>query len=201
LRSLTRNQSIGFTLALVLGMGGVAVTVLAWIYPDFWKTSTPSDRHTDLRPYVTVKQIDLLGEFADGKAVQGQVTLINSGRIPATDLIGCATLVFRPNSRPMTDGAACPETDIPGPPPRGEYSHLVLGPGLPVTIGTQTFSINPATQALGLMEAGAASLYVYGDASYADTILPGIRHHLKFCGSYGPRSKSFTTCEKHNSMD
>lgn len=145
--------------------------------------------------------MNLLGEFADGKAVQGQVTLINSGRVPATDLVGCATVVFRPNSKPITDDAACPETDIPGPLPKGEFSHLVLGLETPVTIRTQTFSISPASQALGLIEADGAMLYVYGDASYTDTIRPEIRHHLKFCGAYSPNSKSFNTCAKHNSMD
>jgi hypothetical protein len=164
------------------------------------RESTREPSHAELRPYVTVKQMDLLGEFADGKAIQGQVLLINSGRIPATDLVGCATIVFRPNSRPMTDDAACPAPG-PGGPPKGEYSHLVLGTGTPVAIKTQLFGVEPSAQALALIEAGAAHLYVYGDASYVDTILPTMRHHLRFCGSYVPQSKSLTTCEKHNSMD
>jgi hypothetical protein len=157
--------------------------------------------HAEIRPYITVKQIDLLGEFADGKAVQGQVTVFNSGRTPATDMTGCATIVFRPNSRPMTDEAVCPETDISGPPPKGEFSHVVLGPETPVSIKTQTFSVSPTADALALIESGGANLYVYGDLSYADTALPKLRHHLKFCGSYLPENRSFATCEKHNRMD
>jgi hypothetical protein len=69
----------------------------------------------------------------------------------------------------MTDEAVCPENDISGPPPKGEYSHVVLGPETPVSIKTQSFIVNPAAQALALIEAGGANLYVYGDVSYVDT--------------------------------
>jgi hypothetical protein len=201
-RSLTRNQTAAFLIGIA-SVIGVIITVLAWLRPDFWSSSPPKPpgEHADSRPYVTVKRMDLLGEFADGKSVQGQVTLVNSGRVPATEMIACATVVFRPNSQPMTDDAVCPETDIPGPPPKGEFSHVVLGPDIPVTIKTQNFSLSPATQALSLIEAGGAKLYVYGDASYADTVRPEVRHHLTFCGSYNSISKAFDTCAKHNHLD
>jgi hypothetical protein len=64
--SLTRNQSIVF----VLGLLGVAGTLLAWLYPDFWKNSQ--------RPYVLSETA-----FWRNGLAEAVVQFKNSGSVPA----------------------------------------------------------------------------------------------------------------------
>jgi hypothetical protein len=157
----------------------------------------------ELRPYVSVNKMELLGELKDGQIVHGKVDVTNSGRTPAIGLQGCADLVIKPNSEPITDAFPCPAPNNPGAKlqPTGERSVFALGSGNPFTLMTTGTSISPVDKLLPILSSGGLRLYLYGDISYSDLISPENVHHSTFCGRYNPATKGFDVCEKHNRMD
>jgi hypothetical protein len=67
--ALSRNQSIIFFVGLI----GIALTLLTWGFPDFWKPSTPSER-----PYVLPETA-----FWRNGHTEAVVIFKNSGSSPA----------------------------------------------------------------------------------------------------------------------
>jgi hypothetical protein len=88
-----------------------------------------------LRPYLVAGALRLAGEFTGDKNFVGHIGVINAGHTPATHVDGCSDLIFRPQSRPITDDEPCPSPENPPAinhtQPTGEHSISVIGPNLP----------------------------------------------------------------------
>ena len=153
----------------------------------------------ELRPYISVNKMEMLGELTNGRSIKGHAEMINAGRTPGTSVQGCADIALLPNSRPMTDDFPCPATNNPkrlG----AEISRFNLGAGAPFGVDSPGTTISPVGTLLPLLTSGALRLYFYGELSYEDTLDPKDIHHTTFCGRYNVQSHTLEICEKHNRM-
>ena len=152
-----------------------------------------------LRPYLTVKQMRLLGDIAPGQWIKGEVMIVNSGKTPALDARSCSTLIYRANTQQVTDDEPCPNLLAPGLAPNELISTFVLGPGMEGLSYSQRVKIEPAAQVVEFLKIRGFYLYLLGEVSYS---IPGssTRDTLKYCGAYNPTLRAFEMCAKHNSF-
>src|SRR6266567_602738 len=143
-----------------------------------------------LRPYVSVTKMLLLGELKEGRKIKGRAEIVNSGRIPAVDLSGCADFALLPNGSPMTDDFPCPAANNPKRLPGAEISKFTLGSGAPFPLDSPGTSISPVNKLLPLLPSGALRIYFYGDLTYTDILNPKVTHHTTFCGRYNIATNS-----------
>ena len=159
----------------------------------------------ELRPYLLVNKMDMLGDPLIGKQFTGQAQIINTGHTPALHMEACADVVIMPNSKPMTDEQACPANPALRENANNEKSTLPLGPGqTPVFISSPATSMAvdpPNTDVIGMLLKGMLRIYLFGDVSYTDLLTPNITHHTRFCGRYNLSTHALDVCEKHNSID
>ena len=168
----------------------------------------------DLRPYLVVGKTEMIGDFLSGNTFYGQVEIVNAGHTPATKIDGCADVVWRPSTLPMTDDYPCPSPNNPPAvnhvQPTGEHSITVIGPNItPYVLRSPGSSLNISNSAgaLGVTEksqlfsSGAFRLYFYGEMSYSDILGTKQTYHTKFCGRYDISARVFDVCEKHNGVD
>jgi hypothetical protein len=156
----------------------------------------------ELRPYVSVSDMQVVGSVENGKKFSGVATVINSGRTPAIGVQVCGDVYL--SGTPIPDDYPCPSPLSPkNRVPESEPSVAVIGAG---GIGGRisspgtTMDLQPGGL-LSLLATHQLKLYFYGFVSYRDTINSKTIHHTTFCGMYGVESKSWTVCEKHNNMD
>jgi hypothetical protein len=154
----------------------------------------------ELRPYVSVSDMQVIGVVENGKSFSGVAKIINSGRTPAIGVQVCGDVVITTSS--IADDYPCPSPTSPKRVPETEASVTVIGSGLGGQVNSPgtTADVQPIGL-LPLLTAHQFRLYFYGYITYKDTIRSNTIHRTTFCGMYGVQSKAWNACEKHNHMD
>lgn len=153
-----------------------------------------------LRPYISSRTMDLIGEVSDGVKFSGKVNIINSGHTPAVKIEGCGDILITPFEKPITDDWTCPS---PGNPKQDrEFSATVLGSGNALDVSSAGTTASTKPDPLNTLLANKrVRVYFYGYVTYHDLIDPEAVHHTTFCGLYSPDLRVWVVCEKHNKAD
>jgi hypothetical protein len=166
-----------------------------------------ADSKNVLRPYVYVSKLNLLKPVVEGKAIQAEAELLNSGRTPAIQVLTCVDLVALKSAESLGDKYPCPSPENlkNGPRPGTSFgSTAVIGPNNP-PIGSRspetTITPDQPGLLLILIQSRLIRVYFYGDIRYADLLNPTAIHHTHFCGVLNMAAGRFDMCDHHNNAD
>ena len=129
-----------------------------------------------------------------GKPFHATITLGNSGRTPATDLVVQERLI------PLNHGDKfVPNWKAKAP---GIHSRIVLFPNQiynSVVKGSDDDVVVDQSVLDTILNTGKIRAYVFGRACYKDVFKR--KHWLHFCDVYDPEGKTYIACAEYNEVD
>ena len=160
----------------------ISATIYAAITFGQWYELRKNFR-VDERARVGIKSMRIT-QFSVGKAVMGDITVVNGGKTVAIDVTSPGGIVVTRNG---VQGALDALRKLKQP----FYSPTVLFPGIDQILPSTTFDGLDAIQA-GEVLSGALQVFLIGDIHYSDVF--GEAHTIRYCGHYRLETKRFENC-------